>query len=212
MSFARILLFCGVAAAALYAGMDVVAGTFLYPGYDFTTQQVSELSAIGAPSRPFWMALGYPFGLLTLAFAAGVWLAATGRLGLRVTAVLIALFAVNGFVWGLVAPMHMRASEFTGTDSMHIAFAASAVLLMLAFIGFGAAAFGRRFRVYSAVTVAAMLAAGGVASTQVGAIAAGQPTPWVGLVERVSVYAPMVWIIVFAAMLTREAADRDPSL
>jgi hypothetical protein len=44
-------------AAVVFIGMDIVAAGLLYPGYDYTSQQVSELSAIGAPSRGFWMAL-----------------------------------------------------------------------------------------------------------------------------------------------------------
>lgn len=208
MSLPRVLLICGIAAAVLYIGMDIVAARLFYPGYDYTAQQVSELSAIGAPSRPFWMAMGYPYGLLTLAFAAGVWLASAGRVSLRIAAVLLGLFAVNGFLWGFIAPMHMRATQFTDSDTMHIAFAAVAIVLILGFIGFGAAALGRGFRLYSALTVVAMLAAGGVVSTQIAAIAAGQPTPWMGLVERVSVYGPMVWMMVFAVALLEPAHSK----
>lgn len=211
-NLSRLLLVCGAIASVLYIGTDIAAAALFYPGYDYASQQVSELSAIGAPSRPFWMLMGYPYGLLTIAFAFGVWRAAAGRLSLRIAAVLILLFAINGFAWGAVAPMHMRATQFTDTDTMHIAFAASAVLLMVAFIGFGAAAFGRGFRLYSAITVIAMLGAGGVVSTQISAIASGQPTPWMGLVERISVYGPMVWIAVFAlALLDRAGRVSAPA-
>lgn len=165
---------------------------------------MSELSAIGAPSRDFWTAMGYPYAALTLAFAIGVWRAAAGRLSLRIAAVLIGIFAVNGLIWGLVAPMHMRGTGFTGTDTLHIAFAASAVALLLVFMIAGAAALGRGFRLFTAVAVIAMLAAGAVVSTAIPAIAAGEPTPWMGLVERVSVFAPMVWMGVFAVVLMRE--------
>jgi DNA-binding transcriptional LysR family regulator len=75
---------------------------------------------------------------------------------------------------------------------------------------FGAAALGRCFRIYSALMVLAMLAAGAAVGTQIGAIAQGLPTPSMGLVERVSVYAPMVWMSVFALSRihqTRRQAD-----
>lgn len=204
MPLTRLLLVCGIAVAALFLAMDLVAAFRLYPGYDYTSQQVSELSAIGAPSRDFWTAMGYPYAALTLAFAIGVWRAAAGRLSLRIAAVLIGIFAVNGLIWGLVAPMHMRGTGFTGTDTLHIAFAASAVALLLVFMIAGAAALGRGFRLFTAVAVIAMLAAGAVVSTAIPAIAAGEPTPWMGLVERVSVFAPMVWMGVFAVVLMRE--------
>jgi hypothetical protein len=203
MNVQRLALVCGIVSAVLYIAGDVTAATFFYPGYDYTSQQVSELSAIGAPSRPFWMVMTYPYNLLTIAFAAGVWAAAAGAVRLRVTAVLILLFALNSQVWAMFVPMHMRGTTFTETDTMHIAFAVSAIVLMVLFIVFGASALGRGFRVYSALTVVAMLAAGAVVSTQVDAIAAGQPTPWMGLVERISVYGPIVWIAVFAACLLR---------
>lgn len=203
MQVTRWLLFCGILAAAVYIGADIAAATLFYPGYDYGAQQVSELSAIGAPSRPFWMIMGYPYTLLLLAFAAGVWQASAGRLSLKATAIILGLFALNGFIWGFVAPMHMRGTTFTDTDTMHIGFAIAAVVLILGQIGFGAAALGRGFRIYSALTVLAMLVAGGVVSTQVGKIAANEPTPWMGLVERVSVHGAMVWIAVFAAMLLR---------
>jgi hypothetical protein len=208
MSVTRLLLICGAAAAVLFILTDIEAATLFYPGYDYASQQVSELSAIGAPSRDFWTIMGYPYALLTLAFAAGVWLAAAGRASLRVAAVLIVVFAANSFLWGWVAPMHMRGTQFTDTDTMHIGFAVSAVVLMLGFMVSGALALGRGFRIYSALTIMAMLAAGAVVSTQISAIAANQPTPWMGLVERISVYSPLVWMAVLGVVLWREGQRR----
>lgn len=208
MFVTKLLLLCGVAAGAFYIGTDLAAATLLYPGYDYTAQQVSELSAIGAPSRPFWMAMGYPYTLLTLAFGAGIWRAAAGRTWLKLASVLVLLFGLNGFLWGYMAPMHMRGTEFTQTDDLHIAFAMAAVLLMIAFMSAGALALGRGFRVFSAATVGAMLVAGATVSTRIADIAANRPTPWMGLVERVSVYAPMIWMAALALLLIRQIGAR----
>lgn len=209
MSFNRALLLCGMFIAPFFILTDVVAATLFYPGYDYTAQQVSELSAIGAPSRDFWMIMGYPYTALTLALAAGVWLTARDRLSLKWAAALIALFAINSFLWGLVAPMHMRGTQFTETDTVHIGFAVSAVVLMLAFMTAGAVALGRNFQLLSGAIVVAMLLAGAVVSTQIPAIAANQPTPWMGLVERISVYAPMIWMGYLASILLREARQLE---
>lgn len=46
------LLVCGVLAALLYVGSDIVAA-WRWEGYSYTAQSVSELRAIGAPTRPF---------------------------------------------------------------------------------------------------------------------------------------------------------------
>ncbi|WP_224701843.1 DUF998 domain-containing protein [Devosia aquimaris] len=203
MSLTRLLLACGIVGAAFFIAMDFVSSFWLYPGYDYTAQQVSELSAIGAPSRNFWMAMGFPYAGLSFAFALGVWRASAGRVSLRTTAVLIGLFALNSFVWGWVAPMHMRGTVVSTTDTMHIVLTIVAVVLMVTFMTTGASAFGRGFRLFSILTMLAMVVAGGVVGTQISAIAQGLPTPWMGLVERVSVYAPSLWMTVLAVMLLR---------
>ncbi len=208
MSLTRLLLACGILGAVLFIAMDWIAAFWFYPGYDFTAQQVSELSAIGAPSRPFWMTLGVPHAALTFAFAYGVWRASAGRWSLMITAALLALFALNSFLWGWVAPMHMRGVAFTATDTLHIAFTVVAVVLMVSFMTIGARPFDSRFRWFSGVTVAAMLICGCIVGTQVPAIAQGLPTPWMGLVERVSVYAPSLWMAVLALALLGESQNR----
>ena len=43
-----------------------------------------------------------------------------------------------------------------------------------------------------------MLLSGAMVGTKVKAIAEGKPTPWMGLLERVSVYSPVIWILFFA--------------
>lgn len=196
----RLLLACGILASLLYIAMDVVAATFFYPGYDYTAQQVSELSAIGAPSRSFWLAVSPAYVALSIAFGVGVVWSSGGKWSLRIAGVLVVAFALLGLFW---PPMHMRGSEMLENDMMHIVFAGGAVLLMLLFMIAGAIALDRGFRIYSAVTIVAMVVAGYVVSLQISAIGAGQPTPWMGLVERVSVYGPMIWAIVFASALVR---------
>jgi hypothetical protein len=46
----KALLVSGVLASLLYLGTDVLAA-LLYEGYSYTDQTVSELSAIGSPTR-----------------------------------------------------------------------------------------------------------------------------------------------------------------
>jgi hypothetical protein len=205
MPLTRLLLGCGIVGAALFVSMDWIASFWLYPGYDITAQQVSELSAVDAPSRNFWMTLGFPHAALTFAFAYGVWRARAGRRSLAITAILLALFALNSFLWSWVAPMHMRGVAFTSTDTLHIAFTVVAVVLMVGFMTIGAQAFNGRFRWFSWATMAAMLICGGIVGTQVPAIAQGLPTPWMGLVERVSVYAPSLWMVVLGLALMGES-------
>ena len=196
----KILLVCGILSSILYIGSDILAATTLYPGYSYTSQQVSELGAIGAPTRSFWVAMSSVWSPLVIAFGIGVWLLAGQKRALRVTGILLAAWAVVGFVW-LLFPMNLRGTETLAADVMHIVFAAAQVILMVLFIAFGAAALGRGFRFYSIGTIVALLVFGALVSTQAPAIAAGQPTPWMGVIERVSVYAPTLWVLVFAIVL-----------
>jgi hypothetical protein len=76
--------------------------------------------------------------------------------------VLILAFGSLGLLWPL-APMHQRevlaAGGGTMSDTMHVVLGAVTVLLMFAAIGFGATAFGRRFRLWVVVLATALLRA-----------------------------------------------------
>ena len=198
----KILLVCGILSSVLYIGSDILAATMLYPGYSYTSQQVSELSAIGAPTRTFWIAMSYVFIPLVVAFAIGVWLFAGRSLSLRVTSALLFAFAVVAFIW-MFFPMHQPGTGTVASDAMHLIVGVTQVLLMVLFISFGAVALGWGFRFYSIVTIVALLGFGAIVSTQAPAIAAGHPMPWLGIIERVSVYLPVLWVLIFAVMLLR---------
>ena len=53
---ARNLLLCGVAAPVLYYAANVIV-PMRWAGYSSVDQTVSELSAIGAPTRGLWNAM-----------------------------------------------------------------------------------------------------------------------------------------------------------
>lgn len=207
----KVLLVCGILSSAIYIGADILASA-IYKGYSYTDQQVSEISAIGSPTRPFWVAMTSLWLLLVIAFAIGVWLSAGSKHSLRVTSALLVVFAIIGTLWTVVAPMNPRGVAGTSgwalTDIMHVVFAPVQLLVMFSFIAFGSVAFGRSFRFYSIGTIMAMLVFGAWTGTRVSAIAAGQPTPWFGLIERVSVYAPILWVLVLAIVLLRAPMEQ----
>lgn len=200
------LLACGVAVAFVQIVGDVIAAA-RYPGYRYAHQTVSELSAIGAPTRSLQVGVGFLYEALVLAFAAGVWRMASGRRKIRITAALLGVFALNAFVWGLF-PMQQRGSAMAATDVAHIAGAIVQVATITLFMAFGSGAGGRRFRVFSTALIVAILGAGALAGTQAGRIAAGEPTPFIGLIERISFYGPSVWILALAITLLRQLRAR----
>ena len=52
----KVLLICGIVSSVLYIAVDVL-GTLRYPGYRYTEQQFSELTAAGSPVRLLMIAL-----------------------------------------------------------------------------------------------------------------------------------------------------------
>jgi hypothetical protein len=62
-------------------------------------------------------------------------------------------------------------------------------------------AFGRGFRIYAAVTVGTALGFGALTGVLTIGIESGAPTPWMGLAERVSIGAWLVWMAVLAVRL-----------
>jgi hypothetical membrane protein len=207
----KVLFICGIVSSLLYFSMDIVAG-LLTEGYSFTSQAISELSAIGAPTRPMWVPLGFVYSALLIAFAVGVWVVAGGqrRRALRVIAGLLIAIAVLG---SLPFPMHMRGDEKTFTDTMHVVIYGliDPPLLMLS-IGLGAFAFKgkkRWFRLYSIGTLVTFLAVGTLTGLSAVQIEAQQATPWLGVTERILVHGSMLWIAVLAIVLLREEIARS---
>jgi hypothetical protein len=199
----KVLLWCGVASSLLYVAMNV-AGSALYPGYDTFSQEVSEFSAIGAPTRAWWVPMGVVYEALVIAFGVGVWLSAGRKPALRVVSVLLVIYGIFNFYW---PPMHQReviaAGGSTLTDTLHLVWAGVTVFLMFLYIAFGAAALGRRFRRYSIVTIVLLLAFGLLVAPTVGGISTGQPTPWAGVIERINIVMDMQGVAVLAVALLR---------
>jgi hypothetical protein len=202
MTGRRLLLIFGILSPLLYIGTDLLAGT-MYQGYDFVSQAISELFAIGAPTSGLAVPLFTLYDLMVLAFAWGVWSSANGNRALRITALIMVVSAFNGLVLWNIFPMHMRGAEATFTDLMHIGLAGVGALLALLALWFGAPAFGRRFRLYTIATILLLLIPGSAVFFFVPQMALGEPTPWVGATERISTYAYLQWQVVLALLLLR---------
>jgi CubicO group peptidase (beta-lactamase class C family) len=198
-SLRRGLLACGILASLLYAAMLIFI-PIQWEGYSSASQAISELSAIGAPTRPLWFAFGMGYTLLVAAFGLGVLMSARDSRALRVVGSVLIASGILGLGW---PPMHLRGTEFTLTDTLHIVWTMVTLLGMLLAIGFGAAAFGKRFRVYSVATIVVWLVFGTLTGLEGPRIAANLPTPWVGVWERINAGAYLLWLVVFAIALLR---------
>jgi hypothetical protein len=194
-----VLLVCGILSALFYTAMMVFVGMW-WTEYHPASQTVSELSAIGAPTRPLWVALGVIYTLLVIGFGWGVWLAAGRSRHLRLAGALILAAGAIGPFW---PPMHLRGAEPGLTDTLHIAFGILWNLLGVATIVLAAAALGKRFRIYSLATLAVFIVFGTLTGMDAPRIAANLPTPWVGVWERILIGAYLLWVVVLAVTLLR---------
>ena len=196
-AFHSALLACGIAAPLLYAAMLVFI-PLRWEGYSSAAQTISELSAIDAPTRSLWVPLGIVYTLLVAAFGYGVWGAAGRNRVLRAVGGALIVNGIIGLFW---PPMHLRevlaVDGKTLTDTLHVVWMAVTGLLMLLAMGFGAAAFGRRFRIYSIVSMVALLACGAMTSGDASRMEADLPTPWMGVWERIVAAVFMLWMVVF---------------
>jgi len=209
----QVLLSCGILYAVLYpVANDVIAAT-AYEGYDRMSQAVSELSATGAPTRTFLMVLSPVFALLQVGSGVGMWRSALRKRSVRVAGGLVVAHGVTSLLW-IVAPMSKReviaAGGATSADTMHLVLAAGTGLFVASYVVALAVGFGWRFRAYSAVTLGAALVFGRL-SAQVERIEAGDPTPYMGLLERVGMGAWLLWMVVASVVLLRRNRAQRPA-
>jgi hypothetical protein len=145
------------------------------------------------------------YGVLAIAFGLGVWESAGQKRALRVVAVGLIGKEVLGIVATLFAPIHLRealaAREGSLTDTWHGILTFGGALCYLLAMGFGATAFGKQFRLYSIATMLILVVFGVLTGLDQPQLEANLPTPWMGLWERIDIFASMLWIAVLAIAL-----------
>lgn len=202
------LLMCGIFSSLWYIAINIFVPT-MYDGYSTLSLTVSELSAIGAPTRILWVLLALPYPLLLMLFGWGVLEVSNENRSLKITGSLIIIYSIFNLYW---PPMHQRqvvaAGGGTITDTLHIAWAIITLLLMMLMMGFGAAALGKRFRFYTIATWVIFTGFGILTWLESPGIEKSLPTPWIGLWERINIGAFMLWIIVLAIVLLKNGKDR----
>ena len=196
------LLACGVGAPLLYVASDVIAG-LRWDGYSFRDQTISELNAIGAPTRTLTIVLGVVGYTFLAAFGVGLWRSARGDRSLRAAGIALLVLGVSA-CWAVpFASMHVRGAETSLTDTLHLVNGGAAGLLLLVAMWFGSVALGTRFRIYSIATVLVMLVFLVWSGMDGSRVVDDLSTPWLGVKERLWAYAYQVWLAMFAAALLR---------
>jgi len=194
----KALLVCGAVSSVLYvAAIDVLA-PIVYPDYhSYRSQMVSELMALGAPTRPLMVLPMVLYNLLVFAFAAGVWASAEGKRALRLTSAALVGYGALSSAGLFLTPMELRSAGFSHQTVLHIWATVVQGLFIALVLVFGAFVHGLRFRLYSLAALATCVVFGALAAFE----AAQESTPWLGLTERVNIYAWMLWLAVLAISL-----------
>jgi hypothetical protein len=204
----KILLACGPLSVLTYIGWRELAA-LRWEGYSRISNSISELQLTGTPTKSLldpWQ--GWVYSALSLAFGIGIWLSAQGSRSLRVVGALMILPAVANPLWLLFGEASL---------ATHLALAVLGILSWLGAMGFGAAALGKRFRVYSLVTLAVVVTFNALALSYAPEVNAGEPTPFIGLYERIAFGAYYLWLSMLAVALwrggrrdaTKEASHRQ---
>ena len=198
-----ILITCGIISSLIYVITDIIASV-VWSDYNYTAQAVSELIAINAPTRPYVVVLFMIYSLLIYAYGVGVWLSADSKRAVRIAAVLIIAKEILGLVVTFFFPIHLRGVEGNYSDIMHGVLTAVGVFLCIfpAMIA-GAVEFKGTFRFYSIVTMILFIVFGVLTGLDQPNYVLNQPTPMMGIFERINIYGYMLWIIVLSRMLLK---------
>jgi hypothetical protein len=201
----KILLACGPLSALVYISWHELAA-LRWEGYSRISNAISELHFTGTPSKSLldpWQ--GWVDSALVAAFGVGIWLSAQGSRSLRVIGALMVLPAAMIPLWMIFGEASLAA---------HLALIGVGIISWLVAMGFGAAALGKRFRIYSLVSLAVVVGFFALGFSYVPEANAGQSTPFLGLFERIGFSAYFLWQLVLAAALWRRPTieDRDGDL
>ena len=177
----------GVASFLSYL-IAVLFAPLAYPGYNWLSQAVSDLSAYDAPSRELWGQLSSVYGTCGIVSVTLACVYVQNRLN-RTLRVGIYLFAIMNWVSSIGYSMFpLTTSGYAGTfqDIMHIVVTAAVVLLSIAslvtiMVG------GYREKKYRSMAIYASIC---LLSMFIGAIGTGlMPHEYFGAAERFSVFA-----------------------
>jgi hypothetical protein len=161
----------------------------------------SKLFAVGSPARPVLIVLvgGVYYTMLMIVFELGIWISANRNRALHVTGALLIGYGVANLV-ALLFPLDLSSNA---SVPMHIVATNMLLVLMLAAMGFRAAALHGWLRLSSIASLLTSVVAGVVSFLA----APYAPTPVLGIGERISIGAFLLWVAVLAVALWRAPVD-----
>ena len=205
----KVWLLGGIIAPVTYL-VAVVVGGIIRPGYSHYSEAISELIATGSPNKALLDPLFTVYNLMALAFAVGVlarvrdWPSGRRSLGLLASG-----FLIFGALIGLATiffPQDPGGPAVTTTGTIHIALASlSSLASMLSMLFLGLWLRTVRERTYARYSFASLLVvfvSGGLAAASIG-IGFGAS----GLLERITIFGYLQWVLVIAVWLSTRGGE-----
>ncbi|MBN2504563.1 MAG: DUF998 domain-containing protein [Bacilli bacterium] len=192
-TFLQYIALCGVFAVAFYVLHDVYGRTF-YPGYDWMSQAVSDLTASDAPSRVVAGGLSNVYGTLSVLSSMALVALVKDKWN-KLFRVGVYLFASMNLVSNIgYALFPLSTSGYAGTvsDIFHLYVVTISVVLLsiisMILIAIGGWRSERRLHAlsFSAVTALVFMISGAMLSNIVS-------QSYFGLVERLSTYSAVIF-------------------
>lgn len=196
----KLLLLCGILAPVVYV-LTVFIGGVVTPGYSHISQYVSELIQTGAPQKGILDPLFALYNILVIFFGVGLFQYVremhnerrklAGTLG----ALTLVIEGLAGFLT-LFFPQDPIGSQVTTTGTMHIILASiSSLTTMLSMLLLGlwlrTIPALRGIGLYSFVFLTVVFVSGGFAARTI-----ANPSPFNGLIERVTIGGFLLWLLV----------------
>lgn len=209
MKLKKIFFGCGILAAILFIATDLLAGTF-WRNYNFISQSISELSAVGSPTRQFVLISNLICDLLLIIFSYGIYREAEKYLTLKITAVFIFGNALLTAISTIFFPM--RLGEIPTPNSVNVLIMMSAMFCFVLAILFGVVAFKNEFRFYSIGTLLAYAILTLLGIFVIPRINPAYPMVRTGIQERVMVMGYLLWLLILSIKFLRDPSkNQNPS-
>jgi len=195
----------GLFGVATYLAATALGG-LLHPGYSHVRDAISELTASQAAHRGVLGVLYVAYNLLLVAFAWQLSRAWPASRLLRVTFALVVVVSAAGIAQVTAFPQDSTGTPATRAGAAHIALAALSALLCVVTAVIYGIAFRKMYLPRSvwlpAFAVAALLLVmGPIAAVNIGG-------PRMGLFERFTIGAYLVWVALTSLLLARYASNR----
>jgi Protein of unknown function (DUF998) len=188
------LLVAGPLSSLLYVVFTDGLAAARWDDYRRTEQMVSELFAVGSPGRDVLVPFTWLYTVLFVAFGVGVWISVRGNRALRIGGGLLTAYGL----WNIMGALYPLTLGDDTSIPMHILATNVQLALMVAAMCFVASGFHGRMRWYSILSLAASALMGMVAF-----MAAPGPNLVLGIGERISIGAFLLWVAVLAIALWR---------